>query len=284
MKNVKLIALDLDGTLLMSDHWTVHERNIEAIRRAHAAGIKVCICTGRMLEDASDFCRRLGLPCMLIACNGTRAADGLIPGADIFYRQQFASADAHAVVDILVQTGLMFSTFEDGCIATRRSADGEEYHLAKRKIVKTLYGEDNVRAAVERGIMKIYAVGQAEELEQIEAIRVQIRKQLPHLQVTNSSPLNIEVMPPDAGKGIALQAMAQYLGLERNQVMAMGDAHNDLNMLEYAVHSVAMGNAVDDVKRICRYVTATNDEAGVGQMIERVLCEQGVDLAEYSEE
>ena len=61
MKNVKLISLDMDGTLLASDHWTIPEQNIAAIRRAHQAGIVVTINTGRMLEDASDFCRRLGI-------------------------------------------------------------------------------------------------------------------------------------------------------------------------------------------------------------------------------
>ena len=67
MKRVRLIALDMDGTLLLSDHQTVPQRNIDAIRRADAAGIHVCICTGRMIEDASDFVKRLNLPCMLIA-------------------------------------------------------------------------------------------------------------------------------------------------------------------------------------------------------------------------
>ena len=55
MKHVRLIALDMDGTLLLSDHQTVPQRNIDAIRLSNAAGIHVCICTGRMLEDASDF-------------------------------------------------------------------------------------------------------------------------------------------------------------------------------------------------------------------------------------
>lgn len=79
MKNVRLIALDMDGTLLKSDHRTISERTIEAIRRADRAGIRVCICTGRMLEDASEFIHRLKLPCSVIAGNGTRVSDGRFP-------------------------------------------------------------------------------------------------------------------------------------------------------------------------------------------------------------
>ena len=69
----------------------------------------------------------------------------------------------------------------------------------------------------------------------------------------------------------ALAYLAQYLGLEREQVMAMGDAENDLSMLEYAEHSVAMANASDEVKAACRYQTASNDDCGVAAMIDRVL-------------
>ena len=81
MKNIRLIALDMDGTLLLSDHHTVPARNIEAIRRAASLGIRVAINTGRMLEDASDFIRRLDLPCLIIAANGARASEGPVPGA-----------------------------------------------------------------------------------------------------------------------------------------------------------------------------------------------------------
>lgn len=274
MKNVKLIALDMDGTLLASDHWTVPQRNIEAIQKAHTAGIRVCICTGRMLADASDFCRRLSLPCMLIACNGTRAADGLLPEGHVFYRKTFSPEDAQAALDILLPSGLMINVFEDELVSTRQSEAKEEYHLVKRGLMSALYGEDKVRAAADRGIMKIFTVDVTGDGDRLRKLADAIRTKLPHLEVTSSGAHNIEIMPPQAGKGAALDVMARYLGLSRENVMAMGDANNDLSMLSYAVHSVAMGNATDEVKRACRYVTGTNDECGVAQMIERVLEQQ----------
>ena len=105
----------------------------------------------------------------------------------------------------------------------------------------------------------------------IRAARAAVRAALPHLQMTKSAPGNIEITPENAGKGMALAYLAQYLGLEREQVMAMGDAENDLSMLEYAEHSVAMANASDEVKATCRYQTASNDDCGVAAMIDRVL-------------
>lgn len=276
MKNVKLISLDMDGTLLASDHWTIPNRNIEAIRRAHDAGITVTINTGRMLEDASDFCRRLGMPCMLIACDGTRAADGLLPEGHVFFKREFESRDVHAVLDILLPTELKINVFEDGKVSTRYGKDRTEYHLVKRNLIKVVYGEDVVRAAADRRVIKIYVEGTDDDLSLIEAMKQKIRAELPHLQVTNSGPLNIEIISADAGKGAALAAMAKHLGLERENVMAIGDAHNDLSMLDYAYHSVAMANADDEIKRICRYVTKSNDECGVAYMIEQVLKGKGI--------
>ena len=74
--------------------------------------------------------------------------------------------------------------------------------------------------------------------------------------------------------GEHLVLLAQTLGLTRENVMAVGDAGNDLSMLEYAFHSVAMGNATKDVLACCRYVTASNDECGVAQIIEHVIASQ----------
>ena len=276
MKNVKLISLDMDGTLLASDHWMIPEQNIAAIRRAHKAGIVVTINTGRMLEDASDFCRRLGMPCMLIACDGTRVADGLLPEGDVFFKREFESCDVHAVLDILLPTELKINVFEDGKVSTRYGKDHSEYHLVKRNLIKAVYGEEAVRAAADRRVIKIYVEGTDGDLAFIEFMKQRIRRELPHLQVTNSGPLNIEIISADAGKGAALDAMAKHLGLERENVMAIGDAHNDLSMLRYAYHSVAMANADDEIKRICRYVTKSNDECGVAYMIEQVLKSKGI--------
>ena len=271
MKRVKLIALDMDGTLLAGDHWTVPQENVLAIRRAHAAGIQVCICTGRLLEDASDFAHRLDLPVMIIGSIGSRAADAPLPEGTIFFRRDFDPKDALAVLDRVMDLGFMVNVFEDGHVSTLPSEAYPEYHLAKRRLVRVDYGRDAIYAAASRGIMKIFVVGAVEEETRVGLIRNGLRSEFPLLPISCSSPNNIEIVPPDSGKGAALHSMAQHLGLTREEVMAVGDAQNDLSMLEYAYHSVAMGNAEEAVRCVCRYQTATNDECGVARIIERVL-------------
>lgn len=280
MNRVGLIALDLDGTLVSSDHLTVTQENIEAIRRADACGVRVTISTGRALEDASDMIHRLNIPCMIIGSNGARASDGPLPEGNIFIRKQLLPKDAHKAIDLLLESGLMINGFEDGVVNTVEYGTGWMYHSAKRGLLRANYGIEALRAAADRGLIKLFAVaggfGGEEADERVPIAREAIRRELPHLQLTNSAAGNLEVMPADASKGIALAEMAAHLGLTREQVMAVGDEGNDMSMLLYAYHSVAMGNASPEVKAACRYLTATNDESGVARIIERVLEQKGV--------
>jgi len=275
MKRVGLIALDMDGTLLLSDHHTVPQRNIDAIRKADSMGIRVAISTGRMIEDASDFIRRYDLPCMLIAANGARAASGPMPGGEMLYRENLAPKDAHAALDILMASGLAIHGFEDGVVNTVDNGSGKKYHLVYRGLIEDRYGENEIRKAADRGVMKLFAVGDGFAGDvydpRVAPTREKLMAALPHLQITSSAPGNVEIISPKAGKGAALAHVAALLGLTRENVMAVGDAGNDLNMLEYAYHSVAMGNATDDVLACCRYRTAGNDDCGVAEIIERVM-------------
>lgn len=275
MKRVRLIALDMDGTLLSSDHQTVPRENIDAICRADAAGICVCICTGRMLEDASDFITSLQLPCVIIACNGTRISDGPLPKGHILYRRSFEPQDAKRVLDLVLPYRIMINGFEDGRVNTVAFSPDQHYHLTDRGLIDASYGEKAIYEAAQRGIMKFYISADgyagANTSKHIEDARKAIKSAFPELQITQSAPGNIEIMLKDANKGTALAFLAQSLGLRREQVMAMGDAENDLCMLEYAYHSVAMANGTEKIKSVCRYQTMSNDECGVAKMIDRVL-------------
>lgn len=275
MNRVRLIALDMDGTLLASDHHTVPQENIDAIRRADAMGIRVAISTGRMVEDASDFIRRHDLPCMIVAANGARACTGAMPGGQWIYRCNLDSSDAHRALDILMETGLAIHGFEDGVVNTLDNGSGKKYHLVYRGLIEDRYGEAEIRKAADRGIMKLFAVGDGFAGDvfdpRVEPARRLLMQEMPHLQITSSAPGNVEIISPMAGKGKALSHVAKSLGLTHENVMAVGDAGNDLNMLEYAYHSVAMGNASPEVLACCRYKTATNDECGVARMIEKVM-------------
>lgn len=275
LEEVGLIAIDMDGTLLLSDHATIPQENIDAICEASDAGICVCISTGRMAEDASDFIRRYDLPCMIIAANGARIADRALPEGKMIYQKRFDTEDALRAIEILLPYEMMINGFEDGVVNTVQDASKRDYHLVARGLIEPRYGEENIREAAKRGIMKLFVVAngmwEAKSDPRIAPAREALRRALPHLEIVSSSPNNIEVMPQNTGKGMALAWLAGQLGLTERNVMAIGDAENDLSMLEYAYHSTAMGNACEHVKKVCRHETAGNDECGVAKMIRRVL-------------
>ena len=144
MKRVRLIALDMDGTLLLSDHQTVPQQNIDAIRRADAAGIRVCICTGRMIEDASDFVKRLNLPCMLIACNGTRISDAPLPEGRILYRRSLEPEDAKRAIDLLMLYHIMMNGFEDDFVPKGSTFTGKRKRARSTmlRVANSLLGQE----------------------------------------------------------------------------------------------------------------------------------------------
>lgn len=275
MHRIRLIALDMDGTLLLSDHETVPQRNIDAICRAESIGIRVAISTGRMLEDAGDFIRRYHLPCMIMAGNGARASDGPLPEGNMLYAGNLDPQDAHKALDILLPSGFMVNGFEDGVVHSAGNVQGRKYHLVYRGLIEDRYGEESIRGAADRGLLKIFAIGDgfAGDLydPKVEPVRKQLQAALPHLPITSSGAGNLELTSPEAGKGKTLKRVAEHFGLSAENVMAVGDAGNDLSMLEYAYHSVAMGNATPEVQAACRYQTGTNDECGVAQIIEQVI-------------
>lgn len=280
MKRVQLIALDMDGTLLLSDHQTIPQANIDAIRRAQAQGITVCINTGRMLEDASDYLRRYDLDCMIISGDGTRVCTGRAQQGEIIFRQNLSKEDALKVIDLSLTSGLTIHAFEDGTVNSVLGENGSPYHVLEREgLLSARYGEEALREAAVRGLMKIFVVteGFAGSVysDKIPQLKQRLKAALPYLEISSSGAGNIEIVSQKAGKGRALDALAQHMGIDRYAVMAVGDAGNDLNMLEYAYHSVAMANARDGVGKVCRYRTLSNDECGVAWMIDQVLLAKG---------
>lgn len=272
---VKLIALDMDGTLLLSDHKTIHPENIRAIRTAQEAGLAVFISTGRLPEDVTDFLRRDALEMGMICCNGAVAYAGPLPDGRQMVKSTFKPETAHRVLDVLIPYGIMINAFEPGWVSTIARSPDHHYHLLSRNLIGEHRGAEALRASADRGILKFYCMeepGWAHlPSEIIEAVRMELIRTCPDAQVTRSAPGIVEVMPLGVGKGQTLLAVAAQMGIGPESIMAVGDEENDLDMLERVSKSVAMGNASQRVLETCRYLTLSNDDAGVAEAINMAL-------------
>ncbi|WP_173105015.1 Cof-type HAD-IIB family hydrolase [Bacillus sp. KH172YL63] len=244
--DIKLIALDMDGTLV-NHEGEVSPENEQAIQRAKEKGIHVVLSTGRSLFTCRDISDELGRSSYLVTVNGGEIYDheynlvDSIPLDTELVKQLWTLKKEHDVY--------FWSTSSQGLFNSRKpfEKDIESYNWLK-------FGFDIQDDDVRKVMM--------DELMKNEA-----------LEITNSSPTNIEINPAGVNKAAALVKVCKWLDLSMDQVMAVGDSMNDIAMIREAGFGVAMGNAQDAVKEAADWVTGINTDHGVAQAIDKVLKE-----------
>ncbi len=284
---VRLIAIDIDGTLLPTSSTTISRRNCVALREAQAAGIHVVIATGRRHQYAGPVLEQVGLlpRSVMISSNGSvvRRFDG-----KLIQRNLLPAATARALCPVLRPFGqTMVFTFdrEPGDREAAPSLVVESIALLNRSI--GLWVESNRRdmieiAPLERAFDRDEAPIQGMLCGEIAQVRAAQRalegmdlaaKIAMHRTEYAERDLGIlDILPPNCSKGHALADYAGSVGLEAAEVMAIGDNFNDLAMLEYAGQAVLMGNASEELQTIGRRhgwgLTLSNDEDGVAATLE----------------
>ncbi|WP_071395225.1 Cof-type HAD-IIB family hydrolase [Bacillus tuaregi] len=237
-KEIKLIALDMDGTLL-NENQEVSVANREAIRRAEAKGVTVILSTGRSILTCYDYAKSLNLLSHLITVNGSE-----------IWEKEGKLLERNTVQTELIQWMWDLSqTYETQYWAT---------------------SSDNVwRNQMPDRIADHQWLKFGFEIEN-QKIRERVLKQLLNqskLEISNSSPINIEINAAGVNKGNAIEKVCKQLNLSMEHVMAIGDSLNDMAMIKKSGLGIAMGNAQTVVKESADWVTAVNNEDGVAEAI-----------------
>lgn len=267
---VKLIAIDMDGTLLNSQKQLPQE-NIRALKEATEAGIKVVICTGRPLVGVKPFFEQLDVTTddYVIVNNGCsthRAHNWEL--VDDF---QLTAEELTYLYDLQKdEPGVQLTAFDE-----------EHYYVVAEEALPIIHWDaslvftEPVCVTLEELLSKdttyfeAMIVGEAADLDPFQAKYEAVLSE--RFSTVRSQHYIFETLPKGATKATALARLAEQLGYSPEEVMALGDANNDLEMLTYAGYSVAMGNSDDHIKAVAKYVTGTNDEAGVAQAIDRLV-------------
>ncbi|MBQ3477436.1 MAG: HAD family phosphatase [Clostridia bacterium] len=271
-KDIRLIALDLDGTLLTTDK-RLTDRNRTALLRAGEKGMTVVPVTGRIFNGLPRSV--LGLSCLkyAILSNGASVYD--VANDRLLCRAEIPLDQALDIMAWLDGQPVIYDCYAEGRGFMTEAMWNQIDRYAWSPIVVDYM--KSIRTPVPE--LKAFLRQKGWDIQKIQAFcrddETQ-RRLLGHMPfsgiaVSSSVPRNIEINREDATKGRALLALAKHLGLEREQVMAFGDGLNDISMIESAGVGVAMGNAVDEVRRVADIVTATNDEDGVAAVIEALL-------------
>ena len=261
MPEVKLIAIDLDDTLLRTD-LTISTRAKTAIFSAAKKGISVTLATGRMFATAIPFANDLKLNLPLITYQGAlvKYADGRL-----VYHKPLSQQIARELVSFILPYGYHLNVYmNDELYMDKDSPEGRRY-VATSKVPVHL--EKNLVDNISIDPSKLLVIADEQRLD---ALAFDIKYTFgDSVNITKSSRYFLEIGHPEATKGLALKGLADSLGIGADEVMAIGDSWNDLDMLAYAGFSVAMENAVPDIKKIAKYVTRKNDDDGVAEAIER---------------
>lgn len=269
MKNIKLICIDVDGTLY-NDEKTIPEENIKAIQKAYEKGIQIAITTGRMFNYGKLYGSLLGIPTLTIASNGAFVKYG----DKVLNHQSITPEDLPDLTSAVKNSGL-FAHFNawNTLICEGELGDGNGYVKANGLLpqgdrIDMIVTDDLEKTVKEtEHILKAIVFSKGDH-HALQNLRSHFRNH-PTLQTVASSKDNLEILRRDVSKAVGIQKLIDHLGIQREEVMAIGDEENDLPMISFAGLGIAMGNATEAVKAAASFITATNNEAGVAKAIEK---------------
>lgn len=273
---IKLIAMDMDGTLLDDDHATVPLRNVTALRAAREKGVKLAIASGRTWSLIRDTAEQVGGVDYAILANGASIWD--TKEGKYIYEDEIPNAQGVELIQALEGEDLVFEIY----------SEGHNYILEQNidRLAGELLSPKFAEIYLKRGVNRVQNLVQALAGRSMEKINIfylpkekrekvyALAQATGPVEISNALERNLEINFGGVSKGKALIALAAHLGLKPEEVMAFGDANNDLAMLRWAGWSFAMANAMPEAKAAAKLQTASNHEAGVGQAVEKYVLEE----------
>jgi len=255
----KLLAVDMDGTLLNSES-AITERTRQAILAAMEKGVLFVPSTGRPMGGMQQISASFGFDMPMILFNGAMAV--MSKSGRTLFSQGLAPGDAKEIYELGMERGIpvvmwmgerLHVSHDCGAIQDYQAITGATMRPITdfRGVTKMLWLPPGGNALRWQGEMHAHFGGR--------------------VNCHTSRPYILEFVDAGASKGLALAAVGEAYGIARGEMIAVGDGYNDVSMLEDAGLGVAMGNAPEDIKRLCQHVTLSNDEDGVAAVIEKFI-------------
>lgn len=286
MTMIKLIASDMDGTLVSSNH-VISQANAEAIKAVQNEGVEFIITTGRSYEDSYPQVTAAGIKCNYLVMNGSELRDST---GKIIQSLYLEASLVEEIVDVLTAEGLYVELYTTGGTYSPSDLETSKWAVATkinnfRKEIPLeeayqeaedhfLFKEINRISSIQDIFEKGYKVGKIISFSHRKDKIAELRQSLPQsfpVNATGSFAINLEITNPLADKGQAIKTYAKAKQISLEEIMTIGDSFNDLGMLgtEFG-YTVAMGNAIEEVKAQAKFTTDTNDADGVSKAIKKL--------------
>ncbi len=258
---IKLVAADMDGTLL-TDNKEITARTADTLRRLKQSGIEFCLCSGRPKVAMERYIQQLGFDVQLITYNGAE----VIPSGSTepIYTNTLDITAAEELFYLGMQLCGSAVAWESNRLIVG------EYNEAVRQYNKLSNAKATLASDVDFRSLKLRKVlWIGSDPIVTEKLRIEMGERYRGVfNAATSNPIFLEFVNHDVSKGIALTRLCEHLNIDISESCAFGDGYNDIDMLKTAGVSVAMDNAVDEIKNLCDAVTLTNEQDGVAKYIE----------------
>ena len=266
----KLVALDMDGTLLNKDK-KISKENYEAIQKARSMGVKVVLASGRPLKGILRYVKDLNLldeDDYVIAYNGALVQNTRT--GEVISKITMSIGDVEYLYNLSKKLDVNIHALTPDRVIAPRNSKYTQYEADSNDIPLEIVDFNSLDSSTT--IVKIMFIDEPEIIDRVVA---NLPKEVyEKYTVVRSEGFYLEFLDKKVNKGAGVETLAKALGIDKDEVICVGDAGNDIHMIKYAGLGVAMGNAFPEVKKIADYVTRTNEEDGVAHVIKKFILSQ----------
>jgi Cof subfamily protein (haloacid dehalogenase superfamily) len=259
----KMLVIDMDDTLLTDDH-KISEENKEMLLKAQEKGVYVILASGRPTPAMTAYAKELQMDSYMISYNGAVVTD--LKEDKILFEQTLTQEQIHELYEYSLKSKTHIITYLDGKVVSETNSEYIDIELSITGLVhnKVL----DFKAAVQSSAVKCILLEEPSYLKEVEK---DLKKAMPHLSVSMSKPFFLEVAQNGIDKGASIKLLAEKLNILQSEIIAVGNAGNDLTMIEYAGLGVWVDNVDPELRHKGDVIVASNNNHGVAEVVRRFI-------------
>jgi len=264
--NYKMLVLDLDDTLLRDD-FTISNRNIELLMKAQQKGVKVVLASGRPTPAMLRYAKELKLEqydSYVISFNGATITS--MKSNEVLFETCLTNTEIHSLYDFSQENNVHIITYSPKGIISE--TDSKYIDIEVKLTGIPHHKVDSFKSEVTASAVKCILLEHPDYLKEIE---LKLKAERTDLSVSRSKPFFLEVMPRGIDKAASIDLLARRLGINQNEVIAVGNAGNDLTMVQYAGLGIWVDNVTEELRHHADYIVASNNNDGVAEVVERFI-------------